>query len=769
MFATMVQVMSMLSPSSRLWSKGLVFAFALAAFFLSLPAGHPRTTSAQSGERTLSVHLPAAEHVRAPRLKSPPVVSAKETARLQAAQTQFHRRGPATRVNPSAATRTAPPSPPASIPRAAATLAKPSIGSGMNAPGTFTLFQNTDLHTVVSNTTSVVAEPSVANIGSAVLETGNWFAAVSTDGGNSFGYLDPFTAFPSVYGGFCCDQSVLYDPSRNLMFWTLMYVPNGTGNIIRLAIAHGEAALETTPIPFYSYGFSPQALGFPAGDWYDYPQMALGSNYLYLTANVFRSDGLTFDGTVVLRMPLDGLASGLDFDVDVFMMSYFNATPVQGATTTMYWATQVDTATLRVYKWPEGGSVSAANVAHTSYPDPSNLANYTCPVNGTDWCGRLDDRVQTGWLSNGRLGFMWSAPKGSGGFGTFYYPYIHTLILNEVSLALVGEPIMHNPAYAYAYPAVGLNARGHPAGPVFYGGGTISPTLAAMIWDDLSPNPYPTLPTAWELYNIAESTQGPTETTCPNCWGDYLAASQDHTSVYSRYRWVATGYTLQGGGSNGNVHPRYVIIGRERDQPERQVNVALTSSLNTSVFGQTVAFTMTVTSSTGVPTGTVTLKDGTGAIATLPLPPSGEAAVTISILSVGYHSVVAVYNGDSNHVSDASTALTQEVRKASTTVMINSHVPNPSWFGHPVSVGFAVTVVAPGTGTPTGTVVVSDGTADCTAQVAQSGCSLIPTLAGAKLLVARYQADSQFNTSESLAVPHMVDGAFYLPLILRGF
>ncbi len=561
--------MSMLSPSYRVWIKALVSTCALVAFFLFMPAGHPRTTSAQSGERTLSVHLPAAEHVRAARLKSPPVVSAEETVRLQAVQAQLHRRGPATRVNPSAATRTAPPSPPASIPRAAATLAKPRTGSSPNAPGTFTLFQDTDLHTVTLNATSVVAEPSVANIGSAVLETGNWFAAVSTDGGNSFGYLDPFTAFPSVYGGFCCDQSVLYDPSRNLMFWTLMYVPNGTGNIIRLAIAHGEAALETTPIPFYSYGFSPQALGFPDGDWYDYPQIALSSNYLYLTANVFRSDGLTFDGTVVLRMPLDGLAAGLSFSYSAFITGYFNATPVQRAADTMYWATQADTTTMHVYRWPESSpQPTAVNITHTSYPDPSNAANYTCPVNGTqDWCGRLDDRVQTGWLSDGMLGFVWNAPKGTGGFGTFNYPYVQFLFVNSYTLTNVGESTMWNSAYAYAYPSAGPNAWGHVAGTVFYGGGTTPPTLAAFIWDNYSSPPYPQIPATWDIYSVAVSSQGPTEPTCPNCWGDYLSATMDRTSVFSRFIWAATGYTLQGGGTNSNVHPYYLRFGRAANDP----------------------------------------------------------------------------------------------------------------------------------------------------------------------------------------------------------
>ncbi len=558
--------------SSLRWIKVLIAASTLFAFFASMPASPTSTVSAQSGERTMTITMPAAQQVHAPRLNSPPVVPAAEKARLQTEQSKFHQRGPATRANPRAASRAGVPNIPTTTSRAAAATARPRAGASTDAAGTFTLFQNTDLHSVVGSTTSVIAEPSAGNIGSAVLETGNWFAAVSTDGGSTFGYIDPFATFPSSNGGFCCDQSVIYSPSRDVMLWTLLYAPNSSGNIIRLATAQGEAALEAPSIPFYYYDFSPQVLGFPAGDWYDYPQMALGTNYLYITANVFRSDRVTFDGTVVLRLPLDPLPSGGSLSYTAFTTSYFNATPVQGATDTMYWATQADTATLRVYTWPETGDISAANITHTAYPDPSNLTSYTCPLtDGTqNWCGRLDDRVQTGWVSNGLMGFMWSAPKGSGGFGTFSYPYVQILFVNPSTVANVGESTMYSLDYAYAYPGAGINAAGHVAGTLFYGGGTTAPRLAAFIWDTFSVPAYPQIPGTWELHDVAASSQGPLLSQCPTnspyCWGDYLAARQDHSNRYTRFLWIATGFTLQGAGLT-DVHPYYLRFGREWNDP----------------------------------------------------------------------------------------------------------------------------------------------------------------------------------------------------------
>ena len=69
------------------------------------------------------------------------------------------------------------------------------------------LVRNVRLGAVADNdTASQVCEPSVAARGDVVFYTGNWFAAVSTDGGANFRYVDPYTAFPDPPGmGFCCD------------------------------------------------------------------------------------------------------------------------------------------------------------------------------------------------------------------------------------------------------------------------------------------------------------------------------------------------------------------------------------------------------------------------------------------------------------------------------------------------------------------------------------------------------------------------------------
>jgi Bacterial Ig-like domain (group 3) len=90
-------------------------------------------------------------------------------------------------------------------------------------------------------------------------------------------------------------------------------------------------------------------------------------------------------------------------------------------------------------------------------------------------------------------------------------------------------------------------------------------------------------------------------------------------------------------------------------------STTLVSSANPSVSGQSVTFTATVKPATsGAPSGTVTFKDGTISLGTGTLRNS-QAIMTRSTLSVGSHSITAIYGGDANFKGSTSAALTQVV------------------------------------------------------------------------------------------------------------
>jgi uncharacterized repeat protein (TIGR01451 family) len=97
-----------------------------------------------------------------------------------------------------------------------------------------------------------------------------------------------------------------------------------------------------------------------------------------------------------------------------------------------------------------------------------------------------------------------------------------------------------------------------------------------------------------------------------------------------------------------------------------QVNAAstattLVSSVNPSTVGQSVTFTATVTSASGVPTGTVTFFDGGTAIGTATLT-AGAASFTTSTLLAGTHVITARYGGSAGFPASNSSALTQIVQ-----------------------------------------------------------------------------------------------------------
>lgn len=95
-----------------------------------------------------------------------------------------------------------------------------------------------------------------------------------------------------------------------------------------------------------------------------------------------------------------------------------------------------------------------------------------------------------------------------------------------------------------------------------------------------------------------------------------------------------------------------------------QMNVALKSSPNPSVVGETVTFTATITSVVGPPPNGegVTFKSGLTVLGTAKLS-KGVAVFQTSNLAQGTHPVTAIYAGDSNYALAKSSILNQVVNK----------------------------------------------------------------------------------------------------------
>lgn len=135
---------------------------------------------------------------------------------------------------------------------------------------------------------------------------------------------------------------------------------------------------------------------------------------------------------------------------------------------------------------------------------------------------------------------------------------------------------------------------------------------------------------------------------------------------------------------------------------------SLSASPNPALVTQTVTITAAVQDAQGsiVPTGTVTLMDGTANLGTATLNASGIATFTVSTLSFGAHTITANYAGSANF-NPSSAGLTEQVNLIATWLTLTAS-PNPANGGQTVTIAATATSVLANM-VPVGTVTFYDG------------------------------------------------------------
>jgi hypothetical protein len=126
------------------------------------------------------------------------------------------------------------------------------------------------------------------------------------------------------------------------------------------------------------------------------------------------------------------------------------------------------------------------------------------------------------------------------------------------------------------------------------------------------------------------------------------------------------------GGDGNDLGSTSAAVGQVVNQAS--TTTALKSSVNPSIVGQPVTFTVTVSAvapGAGIPTGTVTFKDGVKTLGTRTLS-SGVASFATSTPSVGSHSITVTYNGSANYKTSTSATLTQKVNQRKTPIKLAS-------------------------------------------------------------------------------------------------
>jgi streptogramin lyase len=187
----------------------------------------------------------------------------------------------------------------------------------------------------------------------------------------------------------------------------------------------------------------------------------------------------------------------------------------------------------------------------------------------------------------------------------------------------------------------------------------------------------------------------------------------------------------------------------------------LSTSLTSAVFGQSEVLTAVVTAPAGTPSGTVNFFDGGVLLGSAPLDDSGDATLSLS-LGVGPHALIASYQGEAAFApSTSSPALAETVNPSGSAVSLDAST-SVAVSSQPVTFTATVAPLAPGAGTPTGTVTFRDGNQNLGSVPLASGTAVFTTQfahAGAHAISAIYSGDGNFATSTSAAVTETVNPA----------
>ncbi len=403
------------------------------------------------------------------------------------------------------------------------------------------LYKNSGLpDTATNNQTSTVGEPSLANIGREVFFSGNWYSAKSFDSGSTWDFVSPYNTLPTVDGGFCCDQTIIYEQSRDILVWILQYVKQGSANTLRVAVQQNPTLNNGD---WYWWDFQPKDVDSAwNGEWFDYNHAATSDNFLYVGSNVFTTATDQFTRAVLFRFPLDALANGTTLNYSYYSTTdNFSLRCVQGARSVMHFGSHNSTSQIRLFSWPEdSNSITQSDVNIRPW---SSNQNYSAPgPDNKNWLGRCDPRITGAALANGVVTFAWSANR----MNNRPFPHVRVVRIDESTKQLIDEPDIWNRNYAFAYPALCPNARGDVGISLFRGGNTIHPGHVVGVRTATG--------NSWNLQATRNGTHGPSD----GKWGDYLDICQYSDSGNS---WYASGFTLQGGGGRTNIEPRVVRFG----------------------------------------------------------------------------------------------------------------------------------------------------------------------------------------------------------------
>jgi len=419
--------------------------------------------------------------------------------------------------------------------------------------------------------TATPPDMSGAMNGDVVLISGNVFAALSTDGGKHFTSLNPTTIFPSgptrdsagnlLDNGLCCDQVIQYAPQIDRFIWLMQFCGTGGATpggsclqgINKLRVASASTAdVVSSGGTAWTYWDLTSGLFNLGNTTMDYPDMSIGSNSLYVSADAVGT------GLLILRISLAEIQQGgtitINFTNPSDSSTAYGGHICQDTTDAVFWAGHVNTSRMRIFNWQENsGQYSWRDIDINSWPNSDYSSS--CP-DGTDWLNFMSGFPGSAVIGTARrfgggffpgppseVWFAWTAARGGG----FPHPHVQVVQIDTSNWTVTNQWQIWNPNHAFAYPCLATNGNQEIGISLGWGGNLYFASHAVGILGDF---------VVWysEQSNAAI-----------NRWGDFVTARQatPRNNLYCGVGYSVLKNTPPATGIRFN--PRYILFGRESD------------------------------------------------------------------------------------------------------------------------------------------------------------------------------------------------------------
>lgn len=340
----------------------------------------------------------------------------------------------------------------------ASTVRKPQRRGLAGPSDPVTIFRNTDLGDLVS-----AWEPNVASSGNVVLFTGNWTAGYSTDGGKTFNLLSPddlLDRAPAVDRDGFADQVVTYVPKYDLFVWI---VQSGASkktneNVYRIAVA-SPAQIIASKGKSWSFWDLGSKLA-KAGTWFDYEDVSVGNDYLYLSCNDVGGGVMA-----MVRLSLADIAAHASVAGTMVTTKGWWIRPAQNVADRAYFVAHASDSVLRVFAWDE--SASKPFTKDVPIPTIANSNWVTKLPSGAEWLGpttKIGSNVQGATVAGKQLWVAWSAARdvvvGGKVEKSWPQPHVEIAVVDTTTFKRIGMRYLWSKTTAFAWPALATNREG---------------------------------------------------------------------------------------------------------------------------------------------------------------------------------------------------------------------------------------------------------------------------------------------------------------------